>query len=255
MMPYYFEVPEITLPFDVLKYLDNTNRILPAEFCLRGDVGMKEHSDIVDTNADYVYSLAQGKTSSKEAGWYLQGFGGGNPSQQSQQNPSGTANDGTGMTEEQNAEMSKELNEWANDLLDIRMTSVSILRSLPGKNGWWHCEGPSLRSRRCALNFLVEGKVGTTKAQWGYNKNWGNIAPEQVERMGYVKTADVEHIEVLDEYVSPVLNRGFFYNTMYLHRSFNEECNKHRTICSIAVAENIDINIIHKKYLKGTLFK
>lgn len=241
MMPYYFEVPEITLPFDVLKYLD------------QGDL-MQGNDQIVDTNADYVDSLQQGKTSSKEAGWYLQGFGGGNPHQQSTSLP--LLADGTGMTEEQNATMSKELNEWANDLLDIRMTSVSLLRSLPGKNGWWHCEGPSLRSRRCALNFLVEGKVNTTKAQWGYNKKWGNIAPEQVERMGYIKTTDVDHIEVLDEYVSPVLNRGFFYNTMYLHRGFNEECtDTYRTICSIACAENIDINIVHKKYLKGTLFK
>ena len=239
MMPYYFEVPEITLPFDVLKYLDNGKLMLGTD-------------QIVDNNSDYVDSLSQGKTSSKEAGWYLQGFGGGNPSQQNLP----LLEDGTGMTEEQNADMSKELNEWANDLLDIRMTSVSLLRSLPGKNGWWHCEGPSLRSRRCALNFLVEGKVGTTKAQWGYNKKWGNIAPEQVERMGYIKTADVEHIEVLDEYVSPVLNRGFFYNTMYLHRGVNEECpDTYRTICSIACAENIDINIIHKKYLNGTLFK
>jgi len=241
MMPYYFEVPEITLPFDVLKYLD------------QGDL-MQGNDQIVDTNADYVDSLQQGKTSSKEAGWYLQGFGGGNPHQQSTSLP--LLADGTGMTEEQNATMSKELNEWANDLLDIRMTSVSLLRSLPGKNGWWHCEGPSLRSRRCALNFLVEGKVNTTKAQWGYNKKWGNIAPEQVERMGYIKTTDVDHIEVLDEYVSPVLNRGFFYNTMYLHRGVNEECtDTYRTICSIACAENIDINIVHKKYLKGTLFK
>ena len=239
MMPYYFEVPEITLPFDVLKYLDNGKLMLGTD-------------QIVDNNSDYVDSLSQGKTSSKEAGWYLQGFGGGNPNQQNLP----LLEDGTGMTEEQNADMSKELNEWANDLLDIRMTSVSLLRSLPGKNGWWHCEGPSLRSRRCALNFLVEGKVGTTKAQWGYNKKWGNIAPEQVERMGYIKTADVEHIEVLDEYVSPVLNRGFFYNTMYLHRGVNEECpDTYRTICSIACAENIDINIIHKKYLNGTLFK
>jgi hypothetical protein len=241
MMPYYFEVPEITLPFDVLKYLD------------QGDL-MQGDAQIVDTNADYVDSLNKGKTSSKEAGWYLQGFGGGNPNQQSTSLP--LLADGTGMTEEQNATMSKELNEWANDLLDIRMTSVSLLRSLPGKNGWWHCEGPSLRSRRCALNFLVEGKINTTKAQWGYNKKWGNIAPEQVERMGYIKTEDVEHIEVLDEYVSPVLNRGFFYNTMYLHRGVNEECtDTYRTICSIACAENIDINIVHKKYLKGTLFK
>tara|TARA_B110000503_G_scaffold80548_1_gene123374 strand:- start:4333 stop:5052 length:720 start_codon:yes stop_codon:yes gene_type:complete len=239
MMPYYFEVPEITLPFDVLKYLDNGKLMLGND-------------QIVDNNADYVDSLAQGKTSSKEAGWYLQGFGGGNPNQQNLP----LLADGTGMTEEQNADMSKELNAWANDLLNIRMTSVSLLRSLPGKNGWWHCEGPSLRSRRCALNFLVEGKVGTTKAQWGYNKKWGNIAPEQVERMGYIKTADVDHIEVLDEYVSPVLNRGFFYNTMYLHRGVNEECSDtYRTICSIACAENIDINIIHKKYLNGTLFK
>lgn len=241
MMPYYFEVPEITLPFDVLKYLD------------QGDL-MQGDDQIVDTNADYVDSLKQGKTSSKEAGWYLQGFGGGNPHQQSGTLP--LLADGTGMTEEQNATMSKELNEWANDLLDIRMTSVSLLRSLPSKNGWWHCEGPSLRSRRCALNFLVEGKINTTKAQWGYNKKWGNIAPEQVERMGYIKTEDVEHIEVLDEYVSPVLNRGFFYNTMYLHRGVNEECpDTYRTICSIACAESIDINIVYKKYLKGTLFK
>jgi hypothetical protein len=150
MMPYYFEVPEITLPFDVLKYLD------------QGDL-MQGDAQIVDTNADYVDSLNKGKTSSKEAGWYLQGFGGGNPNQQSTSLP--LLADGTGMTEEQNATMSKELNEWANDLLDIRMTSVSLLRSLPGKNGWWHCEGPSLRSRRCALNFLVEGKLNTTKAQ------------------------------------------------------------------------------------------
>ena len=70
MMPYYFEVPEITLPFDVLKYLD------------QGDL-MQGDDQIVDTNADYVDSLKQGKTSSKEAGWYLQGFGGGNPHQQS----------------------------------------------------------------------------------------------------------------------------------------------------------------------------
>ncbi len=36
MMPYYFEVPEITLPFDVLKYLD------------QGDL-MQGDSQIVDT--------------------------------------------------------------------------------------------------------------------------------------------------------------------------------------------------------------
>ncbi len=239
MMPYYFEVPEITLPFDVLKYLDNGKL-------------MQANDKIIDTNADYVDSLQQGKTSSKEAGWYISGFGGGNPNQKYQP----LLEDGTGMTEEQNADMSKELNNWANDLLDIRMTSVTLLRSLPGKNGWWHCEGPSLRSRRCALNFLVEGEVGTTKAQWGYNKKWGNIAPEQVERMGYIKTADVSQIEILDEYVSPAHNVGFFYNTMYLHRGVNEGSpNTYRTICSIACAENIDINIVHNKYLKGTLFK
>lgn len=239
MMPYYFEVPEIVLPFDVLKYLD------------QGDL-MQGDAQILDTNSDYVESLNKGQTSSKEAGWYLQGFGGGNPHQKAQP----LLADGTGMTEEQNAQMSKLLNEWANDLLDIRMTSVSLLRSLPGKNGWWHCEGPTLRSRRCALNFLVEGKVGTTKAQWGYNKNWGNVPPEQVERMGYVKTEDVEHIEVLDEYITPELNMGFFYNTMYLHRGVNEDCpNDYRTICSIACAENVDINIVYKKYQNGTLFK
>ena len=45
------------------------------------------------------------------------------------------------MTEEQNPEMSKLLREWARDTFTVRMTSVSLLRTLPGQNGWWHCEG------------------------------------------------------------------------------------------------------------------
>ena len=137
------------------------------------------------------------------------------------------------------------------------MTSVSLLRTLPGQNGWWHCEGPMLRSRRCALNFLVEGELNKTKAEWGYCKLWGDLPPEQVETKGYVKAEYVPEMEVYENgtYVSDVLNRGFFYNTMYLHRGVNENCNKHRTILSIALQENIDIHAVHKVYEQGKLFK
>ena len=240
-LPYYFEVPEIELPFDVMKYVHQEDDL------------MEKDDQIFDGNSDYLDKLQQGRTASKEAGWYLQGFGGTG----AEKTQGATLSESTGMTEEQNAEMSKLLREWSKDTFTLRMTSVSLLRTLPGQNGWWHCEGPMLRSRRCALNFLVEGELNKTKAEWGYCKLWGDIPPEQVEQKGYVKAEYVPEMEVYENgtYVSDVLNRGFFYNTMYLHRGVNENCNKHRTILSIALQENIDIHAVHKVYEQGKLFK
>ena len=58
-LPYYFEVPEIKLPFDVMKYVDQ-----------------EDDDKIFDGNSDYLDKIQQGKTAAKEAGWYLLGFGG-----------------------------------------------------------------------------------------------------------------------------------------------------------------------------------
>ena len=121
-LPYYFEVPEIELPFDVMKYVDQ-----------------EDVDKIFDGNSDYLDKIQQGKTASKEAGWYLQGFGGTDANKVQ----GSSLSKGTGMTEEQNPEMSKLLREWAKDTFTVRMTSVSLLRTLPGQNGWWHCEAVS----------------------------------------------------------------------------------------------------------------
>ena len=63
-LPYYFEVPEIELPFDVMKYVYQEDDL------------MDKDDQIFDGNTDYLDKLKQGRTASKEAGWYLQGFGG-----------------------------------------------------------------------------------------------------------------------------------------------------------------------------------
>lgn len=237
-LPFYFEVPEIKLPFDVMRYV--------------ADEQLMDGEDrIYDGNSDYLDRLKNNRTASKEAGWYLQGFGGTG----AQKTQGATLSEGTGMTEEQNPEMSKLLKEWAHDTLTIRMTSVSLLRTLPGHNGWWHCEGPVLRSRRCALNFLVEGDVGVTSTEWGYNKVWGDLPPEQVELKGYVKSEYLPEMEVYETYINDEIGKGFFYNTMYLHRGVNDTCNSYRTILSIACQENLDINVVWKKYQEGSLFK
>lgn len=239
-LPYYFEIPELKLPFNVLQYVNE-------------EEVMKADDRIDDGNHSYVDKLKRQEATSMDAGWYMRAFGGQGGTGQGGYGE--TLSVGTGMTEEQHPDMSKIIKEWANDTFNIRMTSSLLLRTLPGQNGWWHCEGPSLRSRRCALNFLVEGDIGNTSAQWGYNKSWGNVPPEQVEKMGYVKTEDVDNIEVLDEFESPTLNTGFFYNTMYLHRGVNTQSNVRRSILSISVAENIDIEGVYKLYNSGKLFK
>ena len=107
-LPYYFEVPEIELPFDVMKYVDQ-----------------EDDDKIFDGNSDYLDKIQQGKTASKEAGWYLQGFGGTDATKVQ----GSSLSKGTGMTEEQNPEMSKLLREWAKDTFTVRMTSVSLLRT------------------------------------------------------------------------------------------------------------------------------
>jgi len=219
-LPYYFEVPEIELPFDVMDY--------------------------VDANANQ-------EASSKGQYLWMMGY-----DHNSKNTKDGSAlSEETGMSEQQNAEMSKLLREWAKDTFTIRTTSVSFLRTLPGQNGWWHCEGPAFRGRRCALNFLVEGDVQNTKAEWGYCKLWGDVPAEQVEHKGFIKPEYLPEMEVYDDgtYQSDVLNRGFFYNTMYLHRGVNENSKMHRTILSIAVQENLDIQAVYKVYQEGKLFR
>lgn len=239
-LPYYFEVPELKLPFDVLQYVDD-------------EKVMKADDRVDDGNHSYVDKLKRQEATSMDAGWYMRAFG--NTGGTGQGGYGETLSDATGMSEEQHPDMSKIVREWANDLLNIRMTSCMLLRTLPGKDGYWHCEGPQLRSRRCALNFLVEGNIGKTSAQWGYNRSWGNLPPEQVELQGYVKKEDADNIEILDEYESPELNTGFFYNTMYLHRGTNSKSDIRRSILSISVAESVDIQGVYKLYQAGKLFK
>ena len=94
---------------------------------IQEDDPMDKDDKIFDGNSDYLDKLQQGRTASKEAGWYLQGSRGTG----AEKTQGATPSESTGMTEEQNPEMSKLLREWARDTFTVRMTSVSLLRTLP----------------------------------------------------------------------------------------------------------------------------
>ena len=149
-------------------------------------------------------------------------------------------------------EVSKELLAWCRDTFNLKFFAVYFVRTKPGGVGPWHCEGPILKGRRCALNFLITGELGKTHAQWGTHKTL-DVHPEEIEKhfTGAVPTQDVGMIA---EYTSKKFV-PFFYNTACLHRSYNSSINTYRTLLSVSLSDNIGIDHVKRKYDNGTLFK
>jgi hypothetical protein len=146
----------------------------------------------------------------------------------------------------------KKLVEWCNDMFTIRFTNAYIIKTDPGKNGDWHCEGPLLQNRLCALNFLIQGDLGTTKAEWGIHKNY-DVDPDFIDR--YIsKGVKHEDVDIIEEYISED-NIPFFYNTACLHRSVNENCTSPRTVLSVSAPFNIGMKEVTKMYENGTLLR
>ena len=171
-LPYYFEVPEIELPFDVMNYVDK-------------DESGNEHLNFM---MGYDSHRADMSNTSKP----------------------------TGMTEQTNIEMSKLIREWAKDTFTIKTTSVSFLRTLPGQNGWWHCEGPVFHTRQCALNFPVFGDFEKSEAQWATFPRFKNIDPRENEKHGFVTQTDMKETEMLCRWTNQTVPG--FQNTMIMNR-------------------------------------
>ena len=62
-LPYYFEIPELKLPFNVLQYVNE-------------EEVMKADDRIDDGNHSYVDKLKRQEATSMDAGWYMRAFGG-----------------------------------------------------------------------------------------------------------------------------------------------------------------------------------
>jgi|TARA_B110000444_G_scaffold234593_1_gene245008 hypothetical protein len=209
----YFKIPELRLPDE---FFSNTEVV--------GDPASSQILDFMNTSEQGQRTRLL-QTSDKESDWV------------------------TGTIDEY---VAKQLVEWCNEKFTIRFTNAYIIKTDPGKNGDWHCEGPLLQNRLCALNFLIQGDLGTTKAEWGTHKNY-DVDPDFIDR--YIsKGVKHEDVDVVKEYVSED-NIPFFYNTACLHRSVNENCTSPRTVLSVSAPFNIGMKEITKMYENGTLFR
>jgi len=149
-------------------------------------------------------------------------------------------------------EYSKEVLAWCNKTFNLKFVNAYIVKTGPYKNGPWHCEGPIFKTRRCALNFLVKGDLGTTKAQWGVHKHI-ETHPEEIEKH-FSGAVPVDDVDVIAEYVSTD-KQPFFYNTACLHRSCNESTDVPRTLLSVSIFESTGLKEIYAMYKKGTLLR
>lgn len=146
----------------------------------------------------------------------------------------------------------KGLSAWCRQTFNLKFSGVFFVRTKPNSIGPWHCEGPNIKGRQCALNFMISGDPGKTKAQWGMHKHI-DVAPEEIEKhfSGIVPESDVN---VIGEHASS-LYVPFFYNTACLHRSFNESSDQYRTLLSVCVADNVTVKQIKEMHDKGRLKK
>lgn len=208
----YFKVPEIKLPDE---FFTKTEIV--------ADVASDQMLDFINTGDGQRGRLMQ--TSDIYSTWHVGSIG---------------------------EDITKRLIEWCNEQFTIRFTNAYIIKTEPGENGDWHCEGPSFQNRLCALNFLIEGDLGTTKAQWGVHKHY-DVDPDFIDR--YIsKGVKHEDVDIIDEYIS-LDNAPFFYNTACLHRSVNQDCTAPRTVLSVTAPFNIGVKEVKKMHEKGTLFR
>ena len=148
--------------------------------------------------------------------------------------------------------ISKKLLTWCRETFNLKFYNVIFLRTKPNSIGPWHCEGPILKGRKCALNFLISGDDNNTKAEWGVHKTL-DVHPEEIEQYFSGEVADNE-VNKIAEYTSTKF-LPFFYNTACLHRSFNQHADTPRVLLSVSVSENVTVKQIKSMYDKGVLFK
>ena len=143
-IPYYFEVPELPMPpFDVTEYfIDEAER------------------EIAKTDVKTSDRLT-GESRSNTANWYQSFI-------KVEENSSQDKRDfkQVNLYEEANFNLTKNLKEWLQDTLNLKFSSVLMLRTPANANSRWHCEGPVFHTRQCALNFPVFGDFEKSEAQW-----------------------------------------------------------------------------------------
>jgi hypothetical protein len=149
-------------------------------------------------------------------------------------------------------ETTKGLSAWCRQTFNLKFSGVFFVRTKPNSIGPWHCDGPDINGRRCALNFMISGEPGKTTAQWGIHKHI-DVDPEEIEKYfsGMVPETDVD---IIGEHTSS-LYVPFFYNTACLHRSFNQLSDQYRTLLSVCVADNIIVRQIKEMHSKGRLIR
>ena len=230
-IPYYFEIPELSMPtFDVKQYFVS-----------------EEERTIARTDVKTADRLT-GNSRSNTANWYQSVI-------KVEENSSQDRRDFSqvNLYEEANFDLTKLLKEWLHDHINLKFTSVLMLRTPANTNSRWHCEGPVFHTRQCALNFPVSGDFTKSEAQWATFPRFKNIDPRENEKHGFVTQTDMKDTEMLCRWDNQTVPG--FQNTMIMHRGYNEHCDTDRVILSAAVEDTADINVVHKKYTAGKLFK
>lgn len=230
-IPYYFEIPELSMPtFDVKQYFVS-----------------EEERTIARTDVKTADRLT-GNSRSNTANWYQSFI-------KVEENSSQDRRDfnQVNLYEEANFDLTKLLKEWLHDHINLKFTSVLMLRTPANTNSRWHCEGPVFHTRQCALNFPVSGDFTKSEAQWATFPRFKNIDPRENEKHGFVTQTDMKDTEMLCRWDNQTVPG--FQNTMIMHRGYNEHCDTDRVILSAAVEDTADINVVYKKYTAGKLFK
>ncbi len=230
-IPYYFEIPELNMPsFDVKEYFVS-----------------EEERTIARTDTKTADRLT-GNSRSNTANWYQSFI-------KVEENSSQDKRDfnQVNLYEEANFDLTKLLKEWLHDHINLRFTSVLMLRTPANTNSRWHCEGPVFHTRQCALNFPVSGDFTKSEAQWATFPRFKDIDPRENEKHGFVTQTDMKDTEMLCRWDNQTVPG--FQNTMIMHRGYNEHCDTDRVILSAAVEDTADINVVYKKYIAGNLFK
>ena len=230
-IPYYFEIPELSMPtFDVKQYFVS-----------------EEERTIARTDVKTADRLT-GPSRSNTANWYQSFI-------KVEENSSQDRRDFSqvNLYEEANFDLTKLLKEWLHDHINLKFTSVLMLRTPANTNSRWHCEGPVFHTRQCALNFPVSGDFTKSEAQWATFPRFKNIDPRENEKHGFVTQTDMKDTEMLCRWDNQTVPG--FQNTMIMHRGYNEHCDTDRVILSAAVEDTADINVVYKKYTAGKLFK
>ena len=230
-IPYYFEIPELNMPsFDVKEYFVSDEERTIA----RTDVKTSDR--------------LTGNSRTNTANWYQSFI-------KVEENSSQDKRDfnQVNLYEEVDFELTKLMKEFLGDTLHLRFNSILMLRTPANCNSRWHCEGPVFHTRQCALNFPVFGDADVMEGQWATFPRFKDIPARENEKMGFVTKTDMENTEILCKWDKPSMPA--FYNTMIFHRGMNEHSNIDRVVLSCAVEDFSDINVVHRKYSTGKLFK